>query len=122
MTQILIADDSEAFRSQLQQDLVESGYQVTAAADGEHAIRLLNEGKEPQVLILDVNMPGASGIEVIEQCKRKGLLKNAIIFMLTTDTSPELKAAGKALGVRAWIGKPYKKESLLQALQKVLNP
>ena len=43
------------------------------------------------------------------------------IFMLTTDSSSTLKSRGKELGVRAWITKPYKKETLVNAIKKVLQ-
>ncbi len=121
MIKILIADDSETFRSTLLSDLKEEGYQVDEARDGLEAIEKISSGKTYNLIILDVNMPGASGIEVLEQTKTKNLLEKSLVFMLTTDASIELKTKGKALGVRAWITKPYKKEILAQAIKKVFS-
>ena len=121
MIQILIADDSETFRSTLLADLQGEGYQVEEARDGLEAIEKISSGKKFDLIVLDVNMPGATGIEVLEQTKSKNLLEKSLVFMLTTDASVELKTKGKALGVRAWITKPYKKDILLQAIKKVFS-
>lgn len=121
MIEILIADDSETFRSTLLADLKGEGYQVDEARDGLEAIEKISSGKSYNLIILDVNMPGANGIEVLEQTKSKNFLEKSLIFMLTTDASVEMKAKGKALGVRAWITKPYKKEILTQAIKKVFS-
>ncbi len=121
MPDILVADDSATFRQQLLQDLTEAGHKVTQAEDGLSAIKIINEKDKFDLIILDVNMPGATGLQVLEQVQDKLKINGTLIFMLTTDSSPELKESGRALGVKAWITKPYKKEALLGAINKVIR-
>lgn len=121
MINIFIADDSETFRNTLFQDLSEEGFEVSQAQDGLDAIKKIRELKGIDLLIIDVNMPGFSGLEVLEMAKNEGVLDNKVIFMLTTDSNADLKAKGKSLGVKAWITKPYKKETLIMAIKKVFG-
>lgn len=117
MKKILIADDSSTFRQQLSGDLEEQGYEVVQAEDGQDAIDKIKGTDGINLVILDVNMPKASGIEVLETVQPL----SSIVFMLTTDSSADLKEKGKALGVKAWITKPYNKDNLMMALKKVLG-
>ncbi len=121
MKKILIADDSETLRHQLSEDLQEAGFDVQTAVDGLAAISAFQSDQDFDAAILDVNMPGATGIDVLRRCIDIIEQKNVVVFMLTTDSSAELKEAGRQLKVRAWITKPYQKESLVGALKKVLN-
>lgn len=121
MFEILIADDSETFRYTLSSDLKERGYTVHQASDGIEALKLLRQTERIDLIILDVNMPGADGLEVLEVCQKENLLKDKIVFMLTANSSNDLKERGKMLGVKAWITKPYKKETLMMAIEKVLG-
>ena len=121
MIKILIADDSETFRHTLSNDLKEQGYAVHQASDGQEAIEMMRRLEQISLIILDVNMPGADGLEVLETSQKEDLLKDKVVFMLTANSSAELKERGKKLGVRAWITKPYKKETLIMAIEKVLG-
>jgi two-component system chemotaxis response regulator CheY len=120
MAKILIADDSETLRVQLRNDLEAANHEVLAAEDGLVAIKRLQENPDVQLCILDVNMPEASGLEVLEKMREENLCPKALVFMLTTDSSPVLKEKGKSLGVKAWITKPYQKESLLNVIEKLV--
>ncbi len=121
MKKILIADDSETLRHQLSEDLQEAGFEVQTAVDGLAAISAFQSDQKFDAAILDVNMPGATGIDVLRRCTDVIEQNNVVVFMLTTDSSSELKEAGRQLKVRAWITKPYQKQSLIGALKKVLN-
>lgn len=119
MKNILIADDSASFRHQLSTDLSEAGFNIIEAEDGQIAIEKITAEQDLSLVILDVNMPRASGMEVLEAIKDLPHRDNFLVLMLTTDSSPELKAKGKELGVKAWITKPYNKASLTMAVKKV---
>lgn len=122
MANILIADDSSTLRHQLAADLKETGHNILEACDGEEAIEQLRTTTKLALVILDINMPGANGIEVLQKRREENLQPEAVIFMLTTDSTPELKEAAKKLSVKAWITKPYQKEALLNVVTKVLAP
>jgi two-component system chemotaxis response regulator CheY len=119
MAKILIADDSETLRQQLNEDLQSDGHDVTQAEDGQQAYERMQGGENFELMIFDINMPGMSGLDALEKRKKKSLQNDAIVFLLTTDSTPELKIRAKELGVKAWITKPYQKESLLSVIRKV---
>ncbi len=120
MPKILIADDSAILRQQLKNDLVSAGHDVIEAEDGSEAFEKLEEETRFDLIIFDINMPGLSGIEVLRRRKEKSLQQGALVFLLTTDSTAELKIEAKELGVTAWITKPYQKDSLLAVIEKVL--
>lgn len=119
MAKILIADDSETLRAQLYQDLKAGGHDVMEAKNGVEALKSLKEQKGFDFCILDVNMPEMNGLEVVENLRKEGIQPNVQIFMLTTDSTPELKQQAKQLGVKAWITKPYNKDTLQKAIERL---
>jgi CheY-like chemotaxis protein len=121
MAKILIADDSETLRTQLKNDLQENNHEVIEAENGLEAINHLKEHHDIQVCILDINMPEATGIDVLKTMRGENLNPKALVFMLTTDSSAELKAVAKELNVKAWITKPYQKAALMGALERLLQ-
>ena len=97
------------------------GHSSEEAEDGAAAIENMKAESSFDLIVLDVNMPKMNGLEVLEKRKELGLQEKAIVFMLTTDSSPEFKEKAKELSVKAWITKPYHKESLLKVIKKVCD-
>ena len=117
---ILIADDSEGFRMILRDDLVGWGFDVLEASDGRQAWEMIEaEGGAFDLLITDINMPVMSGIELLQKVGGSEYRGRFAMFALTTEFSMELKKIGKDQGVKAWIGKPYSKDLMQQALKSV---
>lgn len=123
MGKILIVDDSEAARVQLYNDLNTAGYEILQARDGVHGLEVLqeNKGADIRLLICDLNMPNMDGISMCGRIREFPEFKTLPIFMLTTETDVEKKAKGKAVGITAWVTKPYAKDKLLFAVEKVLS-
>jgi two-component system chemotaxis response regulator CheY len=120
MTKIMIVDDSDTLRGQLSKLLVGAGFEVVEAANGVLGVDVwATHGPSVNLLITDYNMPEMDGITMIR--KIRGLPKGAEVpvFMLTTESSPDLKALGKEVGVRAWVTKPFSDEKLIMAIKKV---
>ncbi len=118
MPRILVIDDASTIRDSLRQLLTGHGFDVVEADCGEQALERL--GQMPiDLAISDLNMPGMDGLTLCTHIKAQGY--NLPIFMLTTQTSVELKAKAKDVGVVAWIIKPHKDEMLLKGIQKVLK-
>lgn len=67
---ILVVDDEESIHLLYKEELEEDGYEVKSALDGETALKLF-ESYEPNIVILDINMPGMDGIEVLRHMKQK---------------------------------------------------
>ena len=121
MAKILIVDDSDTLRIQLRSVLEECGHEVVEGINGLDGLAKAKESPGINLLISDFNMPELDGISMCRRIKEQNLLENIPIFMLTTETSSELKALGKDAGVMAWIVKPFKPEKLKAVVQKVLD-
>jgi two-component system chemotaxis response regulator CheY len=121
MAKIMVVDDSEVIRFQLTTDLTKEGHDVVTANDGLHGLQVLDENKDVKVIICDVNMPEMDGLSMCERVSQNAELNHIPIVMLTTQNNPELKARGKALGVIAWVTKPYKAAALLGGISKILS-
>ena len=118
---ILIVDDSESLRTQLRKDLESAKFKVVEAEDGLEALSRLHEhSKEISLVICDVNMPRMDGLSFCAKVREMSHFKALPILMMTTESSSDLKAQGKNLGVLAWITKPYVAEKLIGVLKKLI--
>lgn len=121
MANILIVDDSETVRTQLGNDLAGVGHSIWEAGNGLEALKLLADNSHGiELIFCDVNMPEMDGLTMCREIHKAPLLSRIPIFMLTTQTSAEMKTEGKAAGVVAWIVKPYDKMKLLGGVAKIL--
>jgi two-component system response regulator MprA len=106
---VLVVDDDERVRNLMRRALRLEGYQVTEAADGEAALHELREA-EPDLVILDVMLPGIDGIEV---CRRLRSVSEAPVLMLTArDTVPD-RVQGLDSGADDYVVKPFDLDELL---------
>lgn len=120
MAKILVVDDSETLRSQIRKDLETAGHAVVEAYDGLNGIEMLDGNKDTQLILCDVNMPRMDGLTMCGKVHTTPGYDKIPIFMLTTESNPEMKAKGKDSGVVAWITKPYAAPKLLAAVEKIL--
>ena len=118
---ILIVDDSASLRQVVAIALKGAGYDVVEAGDGKEGLARLEE-KKVNLIISDVNMPVMDGIEMVKEIKSRAEYKFTPIIMLTTEAGAEMKEAGKAAGVRAWVVKPFKPDQMLDAVSKLIAP
>ena len=110
---ILIADDSEQIREVLSRILAD--YDIIPASDGNAALTLVISEK-PDILLLDVVMPGLNGIEVLE--KIIAMPHKPLVIMLTVDASIETVSKAMAIGVFSYITKPFETEEVLDQVKK----
>ena len=115
---ILIADDEEAARRSLGQILAEDGYEVTLAANGEEAMRLVAE-ESPEVLVTDLRMPGIDGHELLARV-RQGFPDVSVVIMTAHGT---IRSAVQALreGAEDYLTKPIDVEELEHLLERILK-
>jgi two-component system, chemotaxis family, chemotaxis protein CheY len=118
---ILIVDDLVATRAHLGRLLRDNGYEVIEAENGGSGLHEMLDTDSLDLAIVDFNMPIYNGIEMLQ--KAKEVLGNFKfpVFMLTTESSKELKAQGKEAGLVAWIIKPFSEEKILYAVRTVLE-
>jgi two-component system chemotaxis response regulator CheY len=116
---ILIVDDSLTVRQQVSMTLKAAGYTMAEACNGREGVEVMNSGVSIAMVICDVNMPIANGIEFLETIKGAALAPPVPVVMLTTDGSPELIARAKRAGARGWIVKPFQSDLLLSAVRRL---
>jgi len=116
---ILVVDDAEVIRTYLKNLLPMKGYDVLLAEDGLKAMELLNGGARPDVIVLDVMMPGIDGIEALRKIKQ--LLPEVPVIMLSVVGKAGTVVDAMNLGAADYINKPFEEEELEIALKKVLE-
>jgi two-component system, OmpR family, phosphate regulon response regulator OmpR len=114
---ILIVDDDHRIRDLLARYLFEAGFRVTTANDAESA-RASMRGLAFDVVILDVMMPGESGLDLARSLKS---ISNIPICMLTARADPEQRIEGLEIGVDDYIPKPFEPRELVLRLQNILK-
>lgn len=115
---ILIAEDDPHIRQGLADTLESEGYQVSAACDGEDALRLFAEAA-PQLVLLDVMMPGLSGYDVCGQIRQEN--PRVPILMLTAKGEEIDKVVGLEKGADDYVTKPFGVHELLARIRALLR-
>ena len=128
MATVLAVDDSASLRGAIVFALTERGgnYGVIEAEEGKQALGLIEQrrsaGKSAFDLILvDINMPGMSGYEVVEEIRAMPDYRFTPILFLTTESSDQSKLRGKELQATGWVTKPFSPENLLNIVNRVLH-
>lgn len=117
---ILAVDDSESILAVVSTTLEEE-YEVITASDGAEAISKISSGVQIDLIITDLNMPKADGIQVIKQARSLEKLSLVPILMLTTESQLTKKQEAKDAGATGWIVKPFQPENLKAVVKKVLR-
>lgn len=115
---ILVAEDEAKIARLLEIELEFEGYQVTKAMDGYQAMELYRTGSW-DLIILDIMLPGFSGIEILRRIRSKD--KQTPILLLTAKSSVEDKVSGLDLGANDYITKPFQIEELLARIRAALR-
>jgi two-component system chemotaxis response regulator CheY len=112
----LIIDDSRAMRLILSRMLAELGMEVADAADGRLALDMLDAGLEPELMLVDWNMPEMSGIEFVVAVRQPPYASTARIVMVTTETDLPRVVEALQSGADEYVMKPFTKESIFAKL------
>ena len=115
---ILVVDDERLVRWSLRQKCEEWGYQVVEAEAGEPGLRLAQH-ESPDLILLDVRLPGLNGLQVLEQLKKNG--DTASVIMITADPQLDDVKSALKLGAYDFIGKPLDFEELRVTIQNALE-
>jgi len=120
MLKILVADDSRFQITLLTKALQEKGFEVFAAQDamqtGMFALRT-----SPDAIILDINMPGGSGIEVLKRLKRSKKTQNIPVVVVSGTNDLSIRQVAQDLGVAEFMAKPVDLEQLCSTLSGLLS-
>lgn len=115
---MLLAEDDRAIRNALERALTLEGYQVTAVADGIEALARAHR-ERPDVLVLDVMMPGIDGLQVCRVLRAEG--DRVPILMLTALVEPADRIAGLDAGADDYVVKPFDVEEVFARLRALLR-
>lgn len=117
---VLIIDDDQSQHMILGGYLKLSGYRVADAYDGAEGLRMLEELK-PDLVLLDVQMPGMDGFQTLQEIKKKAAYRNVSVLFLTALERQHLKIKGLELGADDYITKPFDRAELLARINAVLR-
>lgn len=118
---ILVAEDDPAIRDLIHRTLSPL-YDVVCAEDGPGAIALASASPAPQLVLLDVMMPGIDGFAVAQRLRMlPGHAKTPVIFLTARDAPMDM-VRGIQSGARHYITKPFAVKDLLDKVRKTLSP
>jgi two-component system chemotaxis response regulator CheY len=117
---ILAVDDSASIRQMVAFTLKSAGYDVVEAVDGQDGLDKA-KAKSVNLVLTDQNMPRMDGISLVKQLRALPQHKSTPILMLTTESSDQMKAQGKAAGATGWLVKPFDPTKLLEVVKKVIG-
>ena len=120
MKKILIVEDDDDIRELIAFNLEMSGYGILKCDNGEEAINLAVE-HQPDLILLDVMLPGISGFDVCKKIKKNSRLQNIPVIMLTARTDDEDIITGLETGADDYITKPFRPKILLARIKTALR-
>lgn len=115
---VLNIDDSSTVRKMVSMTLTGAGYEVTEAIDGQDGLNKAKAGSF-DVVLTDQNMPHMDGLTLVKTLRALPQYKSTPILMLTTESDETKKAEGRAVGVNAWLVKPFDPQVLVSAIKKL---
>jgi DNA-binding response OmpR family regulator len=114
---VLVVEDTPEIRDIIELSLAEAHFDVRTAGDGQVAMARLREWR-PEVVVLDLNIPGLSGLEVCRQLRQ---FSNAYVLMLTGRADEVDKLVGLAAGADDYLTKPFSPRELVARIQAMLR-
>ena len=118
MLSILAVDDSVTLRQLLAHVLRAAGHEVVEASDGLQALDQARE-RAFDLVITDHHMPGLDGLALTRALRAEAGYAQVPILVLTTESDPALKAAGRAAGATGWLQKPFDPVRLNEVIRQV---
>lgn len=119
---ILIVEDDADIAESLQYNFKREGFRVSIAESAEKGLRLaLDEKQTPSLVILDLMLPGMSGMELCRRLRREQLTETIPIIMLTAKAAESDKIAGLEIGADDYIAKPFSVKEVIARVRAVLR-
>ncbi|MFZ3170974.1 MAG: response regulator [Carboxydocellales bacterium] len=115
---ILIVDDQMGVRMLLNEAFQEVGYKVELAANGPEALIKIDQVR-PDIVLMDMKMPGMSGLEVLREVKKQG--KELKVILMTAYGELEIVAEAMELGVTEYVTKPFDINEVRGLVKKALS-
>jgi CheY-like chemotaxis protein len=114
---ILIVDDCATSRMLEGFILRRGGYEILSASDGDEALKLAVDAA-PDIVLLDLKMPGVDGLEVLKQFKRWACTREIPVIVVTSSGDPDARAEAAQSGCDGFLTKPVDAQALLRAVEE----
>lgn len=119
-SKILIVEDDPDISELIHFNLEKNGYQTVRAEDGEQALRLAQK-HPPDLILLDLLLPGLNGLEVCRRLKRDPAMQHIPIMMVTAKGEEMDRVVGLELGAEDYVVKPFSIREIILRIQKLLD-
>jgi CheY-like chemotaxis protein len=116
---VLVVDDDEVIRQLLASILTDEGYRVRSAGDAYQAIEEVSQAT-PGLLLLDLMMPGVSGVELLTRLRRDQRWQELPVILISAH--PRLHEIAQELGARAALTKPFNVSTLVSQVGQIFHP
>lgn len=120
MGRIAVVDDARAVLQLIESILTQAKHQVTTFQDATDVERLI-ASQQPDLVLLDVVMPGRNGYEVLRSLKRGEQTRAIPVVLVTSKNEPHDRAWGQRQGADGYLGKPFTVESLLSEVKRFVG-
>src|SRR4051794_17995356 len=118
-TRVLVAEDEDAVRGAIERALQLEGYDVEVASTGEGALHALEDGGAMDAVVLDVLLPGMTGLDVVRRLREEG--QRVPVLMLTARGAVDDRVAGLDAGADDYLVKPFALKELLARLRALIR-
>lgn len=116
----MIVEDEENIVESLSFLLEREGFKVTAVLDGAQALNRI-EADRPDLLILDVMLPGINGFEILRKIRSNGDLKDLPVVMLTAKMQQQDRRTAEEIGVNAFVTKPFSNAEVVSTVKRLAS-
>ncbi len=120
MKKILVADDDRNILYLISEVLAKGDYEVFQAVNGDHALKLARDTR-PDLIVLDIMMPGVDGFKVLSELKADPQTKDIKVVVISAKTKPEDVDMGMAHGADHYFTKPFKISDLTSKIRELLE-
>ena len=120
MSTVLIIEDNEKNMKLARDVLQAKGYKTLEAITGEEGVKLAKE-KKPDLVLMDIQLPGISGIEAFKQIRGDAETKGIPVIALTASVTPTDRSAINAAGFDAFLGKPINLKEFVETVRRLVE-
>lgn len=117
---VMIVDNSATMLMLLEQVLSQAGLETIAARSAEEALSTLESGVKPDMVITDLNMGGANGIQLVRDIRKISGYQFMPVVLLSTESQQIKRNEAKSAGASGWMVKPFQPHSLLQVVKQLM--
>ncbi len=116
---VLVCDDEDVLRALVRATLDSNEYALVEARDGDESLELARRMR-PNLILLDVMMPGRSGLEILEELRSDPALRTTPVLMLTARTQTADRESAAKLGANRFLAKPFSPRELVSVVNELL--